>query len=183
MPAKLIFLKTMIIAQTSRLVIRQYSADEEPLFLDILTDKRVTDYLPKRNPEEISKIFNDTLNDYEQDVKLTRWGVFNKADNEFIGFGMLKATTDEPSHAELGYVIHDKFKGMGIATEVAVALLNYGFTTRHLTTIFAVTNQANIPSQKVLLKAGFKQGENILRNDMWLSYFDTHNHNWSNAKY
>jgi ribosomal-protein-alanine N-acetyltransferase len=165
-----------IIAQTPRIIVREYLPDEEAIFLELLIDPRVTDYIPKRNNEENSKIFHDTLADYANGIKLARWGVFDIANGEFIGLGMLKAT--EPDTAELGYVLHDKFKGRGIATELANALLEYGFEQINLPEIFAVTVKENIPSQKVLLKAGLVEGEDMLRNDMWLSYFKISHEDW-----
>jgi ribosomal-protein-alanine N-acetyltransferase len=160
-----------IIVQTPRIIVREYLPDEEVLYLELLSDPLVTDYLPKRNNDENSKIFQDTLADYKKGIKLARWGVFDAAIGDFIGFAMLKTTEEQPSIAELGYVIHDRLKGQGIATELAKALLEYGFKKINLTQIFAVTDKANTPSQKVLLKAGFIQGEDMIRGEKSLSYF------------
>ena len=160
-----------IITQTPRLIVREYLPDEEVLFLELLSDPLVTDYLPKRNNDENSKIFQDALADYKKGSKLARWGVFDAANGDFIGFGMLKNTEEQPSSAELGYVIHDRLKGQGIATELAKALVEYGFKKINLNLIFAVTDKANTPSQKVLMKTGFVQGEDIIRNERCLSYF------------
>jgi ribosomal-protein-alanine N-acetyltransferase len=160
-----------IITQTPRLIVREYLPDEEALYLELLNDPLVTDYLPKRNKEENSKIFQDALADYEKGSKLARWGVFDAVNGNYIGLAMLKNTDEQPSSAELGYVIHDRFKGQGIATELAKALVEYGFNKINLTQIFAVTDKANTPSQKVLVKVGFIQGNDIIRNERCLSYF------------
>ena len=164
-----------VITQTPRFIVREYLPNEEALYLELLSDPLVTDYLPKRNKEENSKIFQDTLADYEKGIKLARWGVFDAANGDFIGFGMLKTTEEQPSAAELGYVIHDRLKGQGIATELAKALLEYGFKKINLTQIFAVTDKANTPSQNVLVKAGFIQGEDMIRGEKCLSYFQIAN--------
>lgn len=160
-----------IITQSPRLTIREFLPEEEPLFLELLSDKRLTDYLPKRNTDENRKIFKDTLVEYEQGVKLSRWGIFNNTDDEFVGLALLKSIEGEPQMSELGYVIHHHFKGQGIATEVANALLKYGFEQMQLMEIYAVTDQANIASQRVLIKAGLVPGELLMRNGEWLSYF------------
>lgn len=162
---------SMIIAQTLRVTIREYLPEEEDLFLELLSDERLTPYLPKRDREQNSKIFKDSLNDYLQGIKLSRWGIFNNTNGEYIGLALLKVVEGESDRSELGYVIHDKFKGQGIATEVAQALIGYGFVQQHLREIFAVTDQENIASQRVLLKAGMQQGELYMRNNEWLSYF------------
>src|SRR5580692_6758501 len=83
----LISLRAMaIITQTPRIIVREYLPDEEALYLELLSDPLVTDYLPKRNNDENSKIFQDTLADYKKGVKLARWGVFDVANGDFIGF-------------------------------------------------------------------------------------------------
>jgi ribosomal-protein-alanine N-acetyltransferase len=167
-----------IITQTPRIIVREFLPDEEALFLELLSDPLVTDYLPKRNNDENIKIFQDALADYKKGIKLARWGVFDAANGDFIGFGMLKTTEEQPSVAELGYVIHDRLKGQGIATELAKALLEYGFKKINLTQIFAVTDKANTPSQKVLVKADFIQGEDMIRNEKCLSYFQISRDAW-----
>lgn len=168
----------MIITQSPRITIRQFLPKEEDLFLELLTDKRLTDYLPKRTLEDNRVIFRDTLVDYTNNIKLTRWGIFNNEDNEFIGFALLKAIENEPHRSELGYVIHHKFKGQGIATEVAELLLNYGFVKMNLLEIYAVTDQENIASQRVLIKAGMQPGDLYMRNGQWLSYFKIEAAQW-----
>jgi ribosomal-protein-alanine N-acetyltransferase len=171
-----------IITQTRRLIVREYLPDEEALFLELLSDPLVTDYLPKRSNDENSKIFQGALADYQKGVKLARWGVFDAENGDFIGFGMLKTTEEQSSVAELGYVIHDRQKGQGIATELAKALLEYGFKKINMTQIFAVTDKENRASQKVLVKADFIQGEDMIRNEKRLSYFQISREAWFNAQ-
>lgn len=171
-----------IITQTNRLIIREFSPDEAPIFLDLMTDTRLTAYLPKRNKEQIIDLFNETLTAYKAGNKLTRWGIFDADDLRFIGMCLLKYEKDDQLKAELGYVVHDQFKGRGVATELSIALVNYGFADMELTDIFAVTSPENIPSQKVLLRAGLTQGPNIERYGMELSYFKITAVEWLNAQ-
>jgi ribosomal-protein-alanine N-acetyltransferase len=170
-----------IITQTPRIIIREYTPEEEILHIKLLSDPLVTDYLPKRTPDDNRIIFRDTLNDYHQGNKLTRWGIFNKADDEYIGLALLKSIEGEPSLSELGYVIHDKLKGQGIATEVSKALLTYGFIEMGLSEIYAVTSRENTPSKRVLEKAGMVQGNDIMRNGEWLNYFKIKVGDWRKA--
>jgi ribosomal-protein-alanine N-acetyltransferase len=171
-----------IITQTSRLIIREFLPEEEEAFFALMTDERLTAYLPKRNNEQIHELFSDTLAAYQAGNKLIRWGIFNADDFRFIGMCILKHDAAEPGKAELGYVIHHDFKGMGIATEISKALLTYGFADMELNEIFAVTDKANIPSQKVLLKAGLKQGPDMERHGMMLSFFNITAIDWLNEQ-
>jgi len=167
-----------IITQTPRIIVREYTPEEEILFIKLLSDPLVTDYLPKRTPDDNRIIFRDTLNDYHQGNKLTRWGIFNKADGEYIGLGLLKSIEGEPALSELGYVIQDNLKGQGIATELSKALLTYGFVEMGLSEIYAVTSRENTPSKRVLEKAGMQAGNDIMRGGEWLNYFKITKEDW-----
>ncbi|CAN5468476.1 GNAT family N-acetyltransferase [soil metagenome] len=148
-----------IIAQTPRLLIREFAADEEELLLAIDADERLIRYVKKRGPEESRRLFRESLKDYGNGTGLGRWGVFNQADGDFIGLCMLKPSESDASCIELGYRLHLKYWGIGIATELSKALVFYGFKEIGLPAITAVTHPQNAVSQRVLEKAGLiRQG-------------------------
>ncbi len=148
-----------IIARTSRFYIREFEASELHLILAIDADDRLTQYVKKRTPDESKKVFKDTLRDYASGSGLGRWGVFNVADDDFIGVCILKTSDYDSQCIELGYRLHLKYWGQGIATEIVNAITGYGFGKAGLTEICAVTHPKNAASQKVLEKARFiKQG-------------------------
>jgi ribosomal-protein-alanine N-acetyltransferase len=64
---------------------------------------------------------------------------------------------------ELGYVMHQKYWGKGIASEMARIMIGYGFTNTDAKEIVAVTTLENIGSQRVLLKAGMTRMDNFIR--------------------
>ncbi|WP_295720992.1 GNAT family N-acetyltransferase [Mucilaginibacter sp.] len=146
-----------IIIQTPRLLIREFTAADEDLSLLMDEDERLTQYVKKRTPAESKQVFKDTLKDYKNKTGLGRWGIFNVGDNEFIGVCMLKPSESDGDKIELGYRLHLKYWGQGIATELAKALINYGLNKVGLLEICAVTHPNNAASQKVLLKAGFER--------------------------
>ena len=59
--------------------------------------------------------------------------------------------TDE---IELGYGLHTRYWGKGLATEVATELLRLGRTELARDTLVAVTRPENVGSQRVLAKTG-----------------------------
>jgi ribosomal-protein-alanine N-acetyltransferase len=146
-----------IIAQTPRLVIREFTPADEKLSLIMDEDERLTQYVKKRSPAEAKQVFKDTLKDYKNKTGMGRWAIFNKADNDFIGVCMLKPSESDGDKIELGYRLHFKYWGQGIATELTKALIAYGFNKIGLSEICAVTHPQNAASQKVLLKAGFER--------------------------
>ncbi|HEX8023021.1 GNAT family N-acetyltransferase [Mucilaginibacter sp.] len=144
-----------IITQTPRLLIREFTAEDEELSTLIDADDRLTQYVKKRTPQESKQVFKDTLKEYKNGTGLGRWGIFNIADNDFIGVCALKPSDYDRSRIELGYRLHLKYWGQGIATELAEALVNYGLNKVGLKEVCAVTHPQNAASQRVLIKAGF----------------------------
>jgi [ribosomal protein S5]-alanine N-acetyltransferase len=171
-----------VIAQTPRIIVREFLPEEKDLFFELMNDTRINYHLPKRNPEQIREVFIETIADYLQGQKLTRWGIFDTLTGDFIGLGLLKYVPEEPQKAELGYVLHLHYHGKGIATELSKALIVYGFDKMNLSEIFAVTTHENIASQQVLLKAGLTQGEHIIRGGLELSFFSVSRDAYLSAK-
>ncbi len=151
-----------VIAQTPRIIIREYVAAEEELFIELFADERLTPYLPKRNNDQNREIFRAMLADYAAGASLGKWGIFG-LDGDLIGFVMLKLNAEDASKAELGYNIHYKYWNTGIATEACKILIDYGFNDRELKQITAVIVPENVASEKVLIKAGLHKTASIER--------------------
>lgn len=78
---------------------------------------------------------------------------------------------------ETGYSFHPAFWGRGLATETTLACLRIGHQELGLHTVVAVTHPANVPSHRVLTKAGmFKVGELRLDGTVQLLYRSTPSH-------
>ncbi|QEM19992.1 GNAT family N-acetyltransferase [Mucilaginibacter sp. P4] len=98
-----------IITQTPRLLIREFTAEDEELVTTIDADDRLTQYVKKRTPQESKQVFKDTLKEYQNGSGLGRWGIFNITDNDFIGVCALKPSDYDKSRIELGYRLHLKY--------------------------------------------------------------------------
>ena len=157
--------------QTPRFVIRDFKPEEQNAYMALYDDERVTLHLPKRSRKENLDIFHSTLTDYTAGKTLGRWGIFNNGDGDYIGACLLRDFYEEQGKIELGYSLHKKYWGKGIASEMAGILIAYGFTHTNAKEIVAVTTLGNIGSQKVLLKAGMIQLPNYLRENEELAYF------------
>jgi len=91
-----------------------------------------------------------------------RWGVVLKADGSFIGSGGLHNWNKEANYAELGFDIAAEQWRQGYATEVASALIEFGWNQLNLNRIEADILQGNLGSGLVLEKLGFRK-EGVLR--------------------
>lgn len=91
------------------------------------------------------------------------WAIL--VDNKVIGsVGVFRKDNIHYQTAEIGYYIAEEYWGNGIMTKVIKKVCNYIFNETDIIRIFAEPFAYNIPSCKVLEKAGFEL-EGILRNN------------------
>ena len=160
-----------VLAQTPRFSIRNFKPEEEMIYMSLFDDNRVTVHLPDRSRKEHLEIFRQALVDYTEHKALGRWGIFNNTDGDFIGLCLLRQYNNEDGKIELGYVLHQKYWGKGIASEMALIMVGYGFTRTGAKEIVAITTLGNAGSQKVLEKAGMQRMDNFKRDGEELAYF------------
>ncbi|QNL48087.1 GNAT family N-acetyltransferase [Olivibacter sp. SDN3] len=156
--------------QSDTIIIREFKIEEISLFSELFDSLNVTRYLPYKTPEEYREMFHTALKDYKKGL-FSRWGVFNTVNNDFIGMCLARHFADIPSQLEIGYTLSERYWGKGIATEVCSALVHYCFSHTDRKEVVAVTALDNIGSQKVLAKTGFKQKDNLIRDNDELAYF------------
>lgn len=156
--------------QGNTIIIREFTDQELTLFLSLFDNPNVTIHLPYKTPEEYIEMFQKSLQDY-QEGSLSRWGIFNAENNDFVGMGVARIFADNPDQLEIGYVLGENYWGKGIASEVCKALVDYCLSLNTNKDIVAVTDLANIGSQKVLTKNGFNRIENLIRKNEELAYF------------
>ena len=83
---------------------------------------------------------------------------FKKNNHDFIGQAGLfhwQFNTNQPQ-IELAYRLHQQYWGKGYATELAIALIDWGFKQRQLNRIIAPVHPGNTRSIRVLEKAGMQ---------------------------
>ena len=75
-------------------------------------------------------------------------------------------------NAEIGYWLAEEYWGKGIVLDAISQIVPIGFTNLDITRIFARIYGTNIPSQKVITKAGFilegKYEKTIFKNNEFL---------------
>lgn len=152
------------------IIIREFKPEELHLFLDLFTNENVTRYLPYKSPEEFKQMFEKALLDYKEGP-LSRWGIFNAHDEDFIGVCLARIFAENAGYIEIGYMLRENYWGKGIGTQICKALADYCHSADQEKEIVALTDLNNIGSQKVLLKSGFKREENLIRDEKELAYF------------
>lgn len=84
-----------------------------------------------------------------------RWAVVLKSNGKVIGFARLKYL-EESGDVDLGFRYFEEYWGQGLATEAALAILNFGLTTLKLSRIIGTADVENKASRRVLEKVGMR---------------------------
>jgi ribosomal-protein-alanine N-acetyltransferase len=159
-----------ILYQSPRIIIREFLSQEQQTFLNLFEDNQVTQYLPNAAPERYVEMFNELLENYKN-KNLSRWAIFDAANNNFIGMCVARIFVHNTNQIEIGYVLSREYRGKGIATEVCKAITQYSFAITNTKEVVAITDLNNSGSQNVLQKAGFQRLNNLIRNKEELAYF------------
>ncbi|GAA4088430.1 GNAT family N-acetyltransferase [Mucilaginibacter panaciglaebae] len=160
-----------IITQTPRMIIREFQPDELDVYLNHFKDERVTLHIPKRTRDERTTIFNIARNQYNDTKTRGIWGMFDAGTGDFIGSCLLRPFNEKQDIMELGYSMEQRYWGQGFGTEMAVAIIERGFSDTKVSEIVAVTTFENHASQRVLAKAGLVRDGNLRRGDEDLAFF------------
>jgi RimJ/RimL family protein N-acetyltransferase len=108
---------------------------------------------------EYAGFFPKTRGQIKQLLKEARnFIIEGRADGRKIGFiSYYLVRSDYLNLYEIGYRIKPNERRKGYTTEAAGLLVNYLFTTQNIERIESVTDTANLPSQRVLEKNGFRR--------------------------
>lgn len=154
-----------LLLETPRLALREFTTDDFDDLLRLDSDPRVMRYIARgrpATPDEVAAALKRILNYGRVNYGL---GIFRASRRDagaatlrgdggaFVGWGCLKYTPPT-CDVEVGYRLLQEAWGQGYATEIATALVRYGFGTLTLDRIIGVTHPGNTASQRVLLKSG-----------------------------
>jgi RimJ/RimL family protein N-acetyltransferase len=149
-----------IILETPRLVMRQFTEDDEDNLFNLNSDPEVMRYLTGGRPtprEEIrDRIIPFHLGVYGRLDRLGTWAAESAATGEFLGWFHFRPGhgSDDITNAELGYRLCRSAWNKGYATEGSRALISMGFTDLGVERVFALTMTVNSASRRVLEKCG-----------------------------
>ncbi len=162
----------MLIFETSRLIVRQFTNDDAENFFLLNGDEEVVRYIRKPlNKDEADKFLQQNIEYCTANPHLGRWSVDEKNTNNFVGSCALIPLPfeDEKDKIQIGYALLPSAWGKGYATELTLAGIDYYFNQHLFNELHAITSMPNIASQRVLLKCGFAkngtkpEGEELLQ--------------------
>lgn len=165
-----------IFAETERLILREILPTDVDGMYELDSDPEVHKYLGKKtikDKKQVSEIINFIRQQYI-DNGIGRWAIVDKNTDDFIGWTGLKYVKNEVNNHknfyDLGYRLIKRYWGQGIATETAIASLDYAFNELKAKEVYAMVECENRGSNKILKKIGMNFIETF--------NFDGVKHNW-----
>jgi RimJ/RimL family protein N-acetyltransferase len=143
---------------TERLGLRRFTADDADWLVELYGDPEVTRYLGGTRDRAATEdmLRRRILDYYDEHPGLGIWMTVERASGRRVGFHLLNHIQGE-SIIQIGFTLIKPAWGMGIGTEMASALLGYGFVELALPRIVGMASLGNLASQRVLAKIGLQR--------------------------
>lgn len=162
--------------ETPRLILRQWIASDLAPFAKLNADAETMRFFP----EPLSKTQSDAIAKRCSNlITENGWGFWAvalkdsfepKNSEQFIGMvGLHKANSALPFSpcVEIGWRLLKEHWGKGLATEAAMAAMDFGFNELKLEEIVSFTAKLNTPSQALMQKLGMENTQqNFLHPDL-----------------
>ncbi|MFS0871917.1 GNAT family N-acetyltransferase [Paenibacillus xylanilyticus] len=152
------------ILKTERFNLREAEEQDAPDILALYSDETVVEFMPFTPFETV----DDAMDEMRWYAKIfreqsgLRWMIEDVGSGKVVGTCGFLNREDIHNRAEIGYDLHPDYWGKGVMTEVAHAVLYFGFVNMQLNKIEAKVEPQNEASIRLLHKLGFQQ-EGLLR--------------------
>ncbi|WP_342511982.1 GNAT family protein [Sporosarcina sp. FSL K6-1522] len=156
--------KEFPIIETTRLILREVTAADANDMLCYLSDKDVVKPMGLEPFQTVKEVWDEIRwykSIYDEGTGI-RWGITLKNSGKVIGSCGFLNRLRKHYRAEVGYELSKAYWGKGIANEALEAVVKYGYQHFQLERVEALIEPANLASQKLVEKQGFKR-EGLLR--------------------
>ncbi len=150
-----------IFAETERLILRQFTAGDVDLLVELDSDPEVMFYINAGVPTPRAEVEDDILpaflRYYSRWPGYGFWALIERSSGDFLGWVHFRpeqgSSDDEP---ELGYRLRRAAWGRGYAAEASRAVIDRGFAEFGVRRVAASTMAVNTASRRVMEKAGLR---------------------------
>jgi [ribosomal protein S5]-alanine N-acetyltransferase len=153
----------MIILETRRLLLRQFTINDCATLNSMLSDPDVMQFSTGiLNKEQTEQWLNERLLNYKAG-NFDRWAAIEKSSQKLIGYcGLCQIVVDNEPEVEIGHRFAREFWGQVFATEAAIAVRDYGFNALNLSRLVAIIDPANLRSIRVAEKIGMHYEKDVM---------------------
>ncbi|MFB2538398.1 MULTISPECIES: GNAT family N-acetyltransferase [unclassified Acinetobacter] len=144
---------------TDRLILRDWQERDKEPFARMNADAEVMRYFPNVLSSADSDIMMEAIQSRIEENHYGFFAVEHRQTGAFIGFiGLNSPKIDYPFNPciEVGWRLDKAYWGYGLATEGALACLDFGFDKCGFDKIVSFTASTNLPSQRVMQKIGMR---------------------------
>jgi RimJ/RimL family protein N-acetyltransferase len=143
---------------TERLALRRFTPAGLDWLAELYSDRNVMRFLGGvKDHARAEELLNTRiLQYYEEHPGLGVWMTVERATGTRLGFHLLNHIRGE-SIIQIGFTLAQSAWGKGFGTEMASAVLRYGFVDLKLPRIAGMASLPNLASQRVLLKIGLER--------------------------
>ncbi len=177
-----------IFKETERFILREILPTDVDGMFELDSDPEVHRYLgnkPLVTKDQSREIIQFVRQQY-RDHGIGRWAIIDKKTNAFVGWTGLKFITERTNnhihYYDIGYRLIKKYWGQGIATETALAALDYAFETLKANEVYASASCENIGSNKILKKIGLNLVETFYYKDIKCNWYKIEKQEYENRK-
>lgn len=151
------------VLRTERLLLEPYLPEDEESFVALFGDTRVSRWMGDGPaPEEENRALFWRVFTVYAERRFDVWAV--RHDGQFVGHAEFKPTEVTGGY-EIIYALAAAAWGDGMGTELAAALVDYGFGTLGLHEVHATVAAPNHASLAVLHKLGFAHARDVTNDD------------------
>lgn len=157
--------------QTERMRLRRFQLSDFSNMRGLESDPDVVKFTPMLVPlseEKTRERLAALVSKEAANEPFGVWAAELKDSGAFVGWFMLSRPSEQ-APAELGFMILQSLWGQGLTTEAAQYLIDHGFNQLGLKRISAKTVPANLASEAILKKLGFKSISGV---DPAINYFE-----------
>ena len=166
-------LSPQFILETPRLIVRQYTMNDADDFFALNSNEDVMRYIrPPKNKKECDAFLSQNINFYNTHPYMGRWATFEKKSKKFVGSLAIIPIEEDSDSIQIGYALMPFAWGKGYATELVQFGKKFFFSKHNADVLYALTEQPNLASQKVLLKCGFLQDDIVMESGKELLRFN-----------
>lgn len=151
------------VLETERLILRKIRPEDKNGIFDIYSNSEAMRYFGKKPYTSLTEaeVMIEKIIKAFQNKEGIRWGITFKPSDKLIGSGGLWRLLKDHLRAEIGYDLNPAYWKKGIMSEALESMIEFGFKKMNLHSIEANIDPANIASEKLLKKVGFKKEGHI----------------------